>query len=236
MLLAVAGKGGVGKSLLSGTLARVLARRGRRVLALDSDPLPGMSFVLGVEPPEVPALIAAVERGENRRWRYVAGVGAVRAVQRYSIDAPDGVRLFQIGKQAVGTWAQHDASVNAFYLTVHRLEHAKAFRDWVILGDMPAGGRQLANDWAPYANHFLVVAEATCQSMMTARRIIRIAGARPEARVSLVVSKATGEDDVRRVSDFLDLEPLAVVPVDEDVRIAERAGVAILDHAPQSAT
>jgi cellulose biosynthesis protein BcsQ len=35
--LATAGKGGAGKSVLAGTLARILARRGHRVLAVDSD-------------------------------------------------------------------------------------------------------------------------------------------------------------------------------------------------------
>ncbi len=48
MRVAFVGKGGAGKSALSGTFARVLARRGDRVLALDSDPMPGMAFSLGV--------------------------------------------------------------------------------------------------------------------------------------------------------------------------------------------
>lgn len=44
MKLAVVGKGGVGKSAISGTMARVLAQGERAVLALDSDLLPGQSF------------------------------------------------------------------------------------------------------------------------------------------------------------------------------------------------
>lgn len=236
MLLAVVGKGGAGKSLLSGTLARVLARRGRRVLALDSDSMPGISFSLGALPPEAPPLTAAVELGADRRWRYVKGMGAVRAVQRCATEAPDGVRLLQVGKTSRDGPAQREASVNAFYMTVHRLEHAAAFRDWVIVGDLPAGVRQVALDWAPYADHFLLVVEPTWQSMLTARRLKRIAaGARPAARVSLVVNKAIDPGDARRVSDFLGLPALQVVPVDEDVRAAERHGVAVLDSAPSCA-
>src|SRR5947209_18036319 len=45
--LAVVGKGGAGKTLLSGTLARLLARRGRRVLAADLDTNPGLTYTLG---------------------------------------------------------------------------------------------------------------------------------------------------------------------------------------------
>lgn len=236
MLLATVGKGGAGKSVLTGTLARVLARRGRRVLVLDSDPLPGITYSLGAQPPDEAPLTAAVERGDNRRWKYVEGVGAVRAVQRYATDAPDRVRVLQIPKTSRANLARQDAAVNAFYMTVQRLRRAEAFRDWVILGDLPAGPRQIALGWATYAEHVLLVVEPTWQSMLTARRIARVAArAEPQPRVSLVVSKATCDEDERRVSDFLALPVLATVPVDEDVRAAERAGVAVLDHAPECA-
>lgn len=47
----MAGKGGSGKSTVSRTLARSLARKGRDVVALDSDTLPGMCRSLGAEEP-----------------------------------------------------------------------------------------------------------------------------------------------------------------------------------------
>ncbi len=40
------GKGGAGKSVISGTMARVLARDGNRVLALDSDLLSFLAHVV----------------------------------------------------------------------------------------------------------------------------------------------------------------------------------------------
>ena len=46
--LAVAGKGGVGKSTLSAALALLLARRGRKVLAVDADPDANLANALGV--------------------------------------------------------------------------------------------------------------------------------------------------------------------------------------------
>ena len=44
------GKGGAGKSVIAGTIARVLARDGTHVLALDSDLLPGLSISMGAGP------------------------------------------------------------------------------------------------------------------------------------------------------------------------------------------
>jgi nitrogenase subunit NifH len=58
---------------------------------------------------------------------------------------------------------------------------------------------------------------------------------REHAEFSLVVNKAAAGDDAERVQEFLGVPLIAVIPVDEGVRSAERAGVALLDHAPESA-
>ena len=234
--LAVVGKGGAGKSTISATLARLFARRGYRVLALDSDTLPGLSISLGVGVPDEVPLNAAVEQNEKGRWKLVKGVGAARAVQRFATDAPDGVRLLQIGKTDRQGLAPNRASHNAFYQVVHRLDEVRFLDDWVILGDLPAGGRQMAFNWAPYARHHLLVVEPTWQSMLTARRIVKIATEqRDDARFSLIVNKVTPEADIERAQQFLDVPLLGTIPADDAVHAAERAGVALLDAAPDSA-
>jgi CO dehydrogenase maturation factor len=50
MKLVVAGKGGSGKTSISGTMARVLAREGHRVLAIDADSNPNLALTLGIAP------------------------------------------------------------------------------------------------------------------------------------------------------------------------------------------
>lgn len=233
--LAVAGKGGVGKTTLSATIARTLARRGRRVLVLDHDSAPGLSTSLGLEHADEPLLNAAMEQGPDRRYRFVEGIDPITAAQRFAIEGPDGIRVLQVGKSTLAGPDAVQASVNAFYTIVRHVEHAPQFSGWAIIGDLPAGGRQPGCGWTPYATHFLLVVEATWQSLLTARRIKRIANEiRPEARVSLVVSKATGPADVDRISGFLCMPAFGVVPLDEDVRSAERIGVPVFEHAPGS--
>ena len=233
--LAVVGKGGAGKSVISATLARTLARRGRRVLALDSDTLPGLSISIGAGVTDEFPLNAAAERNEKGRWQLVKGIGAARAVQRFATDAPDGVRLLQIGKTDRRGLDPNRASHQAFYKVIHRLDDVRSLDDWVILGDLPAGPRQAAYDWAPYAQRFLLVVEPTWQSMLTARRIVRITGTmRDDREFSLIVNKVTDDDDVDRVQEFLGVPLLGIVPADDAVRASERAGVALLDAAPDS--
>ena len=47
MKVAVAGKGGSGKTTIAGTLARVMADRGQRVVAIDDDGNPNLAVTLG---------------------------------------------------------------------------------------------------------------------------------------------------------------------------------------------
>jgi len=231
--IAVVGKGGAGKSVIAGTIARLLARRGRRVLALDSDLMPGLALSLGADAPADPPLNDAAERPEGGRWRLKKGIGPVRAVQRYSTAAPDGIRLLQVGKLGGEGLPPIMPSVQAFYQVIHRLSGAAAFRNWTIVGDLPAGPRQTAFDWAPYAQSYLVVVEPTWKSALTARRVARIARSRGRD-VFLVANKISGDADLRRAEQLVG-EPIRMgVPADEAVAAADRLGAALIDHAPAS--
>jgi len=225
------GKGGAGKSVLAGTMARLLARRGRRVLALDTDTMPGMARSLGTTSPAQPPLADAVEAVENGCWRLRKGIGPVRAVQRFSTLAPDGVRVLEVGDQVVGGDPPITPSVQAFYQVIHGLPGATALRAWTMIGDHPAGPRQTAHDWAPYADTLLVVAEPTWKSALTARRLAELADARGTA-VTAVATKVSDPGDARFVEKVMGRPVAATVPLDEAVAATDRRGVALLDHAP----
>jgi CO dehydrogenase maturation factor len=91
MKIAVAGKGGVGKTTVSGTLARALARQGRAVLAVDCDVNPMLGISLGIGPEETDRLVGVrqgLDRGEVEHQPSPEGL-----VEHFGADAPDGVRL-----------------------------------------------------------------------------------------------------------------------------------------------
>nr|MBA2599631.1 AAA family ATPase [Actinomycetota bacterium] len=48
MKVAVSGKGGSGKTAISGTLARLVGRSGMQVLAIDADTNPNLALTLGM--------------------------------------------------------------------------------------------------------------------------------------------------------------------------------------------
>ncbi len=91
MKIAVAGKGGVGKTTIAGTLARSFARSGQDVLALDADTNPMLGVAVGLGPEKVD-LLAAVRQsllaGEVEHQPTAEGMA-----DAFGTDAPDGVRV-----------------------------------------------------------------------------------------------------------------------------------------------
>ncbi len=91
MRIVVAGKGGVGKTVVSGTVARALARDGHGVLAVDCDINPMLGISLGLGPDrteEVVGVRQGLETGETPHEPTARGF-----VERFGATAPGGVRL-----------------------------------------------------------------------------------------------------------------------------------------------
>lgn len=105
MNIAIVGKGGSGKTSISGTMARVLARRGHSVLAVDGDPNPNMAITLGIpvehvnDLPTLPRDLANWSEGKcNPRM----SLDEVR--DSYGVEGKDGVGLLvMVNPQKAGT-------------------------------------------------------------------------------------------------------------------------------------
>ena len=104
MRIAIAGKGGTGKTTITGTLARILGQAGRRVLAVDADSNPNLSSVLGI-PRERAAELVGLPRDLMKRvtdpdgsTRVVFTSTPEAVLSQYGVDGPDNVRLVVMGK------------------------------------------------------------------------------------------------------------------------------------------
>lgn len=222
--------------MLTGTLARVVARRGRRVLAFDSDTMPGLARSLGIEEGPGTPLMEAAERPEGGRWRIKPGIGPATVVRRYARTAPDGVLLLQLGKwdgETSKDRAAFRASTQVYWSVIHRILEPQAFRDWALIGDTAAGPRHVASNFTGFADTYLVVVEAGWQSVLTARRVARLARMR-EGRVLPIANKVRSAADRRLIEERLGEPVFATIPFDEAVADADRLGVPLLDHAPRS--
>ena len=228
--VAFVGKGGAGKSTIAGTFARLLARRDPAVLALDSDPMPGLPYSLGIAVDDHPIPDDVVVPGPEGgpRWVLRPGLDAQGFVDRYAAHGPDGVLYLQFGnlwghvvrlQQAQHAWSQVVEQLNS-----HR---------WNLVGDLPGGTRQAMAGWAKYAETVCLVVEPTVKSLHTARRLMALSKATwAPKHILLVVNKAADDVDASLVSERLGLPLAAVVPHDLGVARADRSGDAPLDAAP----
>lgn len=95
MKIAISGKGGSGKTTTAGTLARIFAKQGHRVLAIDGDSNPNLGIALGVEPDkldEMPVLPAdlLVDDAEGNR---ILPMSVEEVAEKYGATTRDDVRM-----------------------------------------------------------------------------------------------------------------------------------------------
>ncbi len=108
MKIAVAGKGGSGKTTIAGTLARVLARGEREVLAIDADTNPNLASVLGVPPEQareivgLPRTLMERRTNEDGTTKVVFAADPEDVLREYGVVGPDGVRLMVMGRVGHG--------------------------------------------------------------------------------------------------------------------------------------
>ncbi len=101
--LAIAGKGGTGKTTLAGTLARAIARRGHRVWAIDADSNPNLGLTLGIPRGELgslralPRTILAEHTDEEGKRRLQLSALPAEVARAHGTPAPGGVTLMLMG-------------------------------------------------------------------------------------------------------------------------------------------
>ena len=104
MKIAVAGKGGSGKTTISGTLARLIAKQQGldNMLAIDGDSNPNLATTLGLSPEQmanmVPVPRSIVERvfDDDGKASLVLAMEPDNIIERYGVATPDRVSLLQM--------------------------------------------------------------------------------------------------------------------------------------------
>ena len=247
MKLAITGKGGVGKTTVSGTLARILADRGVLVYAIDADPDANLASAVGIAAEEAGSITPIAEMNELIEERTGAAPGTMAPVFKLNPrvdDLPEelsrekhGVRLLKLGtvkKGGSGCICPESSLLRALVTQLVLYE-----KEAVIL-DMEAGIEHLGRSTAKGVDAMLVVVEPGRRSIQTAEAVQRMAADIGVDHVFLVVNKVTagGDDFCRHIEDYFTSESgkrlplLGCLPFDEQVRKADLEGVAAFDAAP----
>ncbi len=236
--ITVAGKGGVGKTVISAVLARQLAQRGHRVLAVDCDDNPMLAISLGADlaamaarPPIPTDFWIGVERlGEGRVAVLVETADVL--LRRHAISAPDGVTLLG-APVAENSGCSSEARVRGMMGELLGKSFDRVISDFEAGVDEPA--TSLGGLIDP-PDILLVVATPSPIALHTAALLATIGRDAGVARIYGIANQVRSGAEGDSVADAfaaIGLECLARVPSDPAVASADAAGASPLDR-PES--
>jgi CO dehydrogenase maturation factor len=226
MKLGVVGKGGVGKTTVCAMLARTYARRGKRVVAIDTDSNPNLGVSLGLSPEDteaIPVLPCALIVGSP------SSLTAEQLLAEYGRPTPDGVTMvsaIKVTQAGGGCTCSGHATVRSLLGQV-MAEHAD-----VTLVDMEAGLEHLSRSGGTlaYADVLLVIMEPSRKSVITAARTVALAHELGIDRIFGLGNKARLPADEGFFADLCaeyDVPLAGVLPYDDGVRAADRDGTGV---------
>ena len=238
MKLAITGKGGVGKTTLSSTLARLYADEGRTVLAADVDPDANLGLALGLTQEEVDEIVPI----SKMRTLVEERTGASAANQFYKLnpyvaDIPDtfskeinGVKLLVMGTVDVGG----SGCVCPEHVMLKSILSTLTYRkNDVVIMDMEAGLEHLGRGTAQGMDQFIVVIEPGARSVQTYRNVKRLAKDLGVKQVRVVANKVRDQQDEDFVRSIIPEEDLlGCIHYNTEVIDADRQGKSPYDFSP----
>jgi CO dehydrogenase maturation factor len=231
MKIAVSGKGGVGKTTFAALLAGSLAKRGKKVLAVDADPDANLGQALGF--PDYEKLVPVSDMKElieERTESKGESIGQFFKLNPTVNDLPEklsvehnGVRLIVMGtvkKGGSGCICPASTMLRAL------MTHMVLLGQEALILDMEAGLEHLGRGTSRGVDFLVVVVEPGRRSVDTAETIKRLAGDLGVSRILIVGNKIRGNGDREFLQKALaGFEFLGFIEFDDDIIRADMEAV-----------
>ncbi len=240
MKIAVTGKGGVGKTTFSATLARLYAAEGRPVLAADVDPDANLGLALGFSEEEVNAIVpiskmrTLVEErtGANAANKFFKLNPQVSDIPEKFAREVNGVKLLVMGTVETGG----SGCVCPEHVMLKAILSSLVLqKDDVVIMDMEAGLEHLGRGTASCMDQFVVVVEPGARSLQTYEKVKQLAADLGVKQVRVVCNKVRDESDKEYLRSRIPEEDLlGFISYDADVIDADRKGLSPYDCSPSA--
>lgn len=217
-IIAVAGKGGVGKTSLAAAMVKRLveAYPDKKILAIDADPAVGLSTVLQVP---VAATIDDIRKeivksvGEGDTRTALELLGEARYEIYDAVTEKDGYAFIAIGRpESAGCYCK----INSYLKEV--ISMLSDNFDYVVI-DGEAGIEQINRRVMEKVTHLILVTDASQKGCQVVRTILQVADELVMyEQIGVVANRAPNAD----VTAFMDVGGLALLSVIEtDAQLAE---------------
>lgn len=227
LVIAVAGKGGTGKTTLCGMLIRYLATGGKNVLAVDADANSNLNEVLGVELPLTLGDIRETMTGREQSGEPVPGGMTKQEYMEFMMadaltEEPDFDLLVMGRSQGSGCYCY----VNGVLKT--QIDRYSGAYDYVVV-DNEAGLEHISRGTLPRADILLLVSDCSRRGIQAAARIaVMVEELKLNPKVlKLVVNRAPGgrlDDGVLEEIARHNLDLIGTLPQDDNVYSFDAAG------------
>jgi CO dehydrogenase maturation factor len=201
--LAVSGKGGTGKSTITGLLSHYFVRSGYKVLSIDSDPDANLASAIGVPKEEAEKIIPISEQRlliKERTGANPKEFGQMFKINPTVDDIPDkfslnyrGIKLLVLGairKGGSGCACPENVLLKSL------LADIILNRDEIVIVDMEAGIEHLGRGSVKSIDMMLIVVEPGSRSVETANNIMKLAGEIGLIKFGVIANKIRSADQI----------------------------------------
>jgi CO dehydrogenase maturation factor len=242
MKIAISGKGGVGKTLLTAFLSHIFAKSGFSVIAIDADPDANLAATLGFPHPESIVPISELDDLIEERVGVRPGTpGAIFKLNPKVDDLPenysvkiDGIRLMSMGRikrGGTGCYCPEGALLQAL------VSHLLVQRNEVVILDMEAGIEHLSRGTTKAVDKLIIVVEPGRRSIETAQTISKLAQDLGVEDISVVGNKIRNESDKEFIKSSLpDTDFLGFIPYDPAITEADLASRPVIEASRDAAS
>jgi CO dehydrogenase maturation factor len=237
--IAIAGKGGTGKTTVSALLIKLLSSRGS-VLAIDGDPSSNLNLALGLPLNETVGSVREEMATKVKSGKFEAGMSKPDYIDykiHESLVESDRIDLLAMGRpEGPGCYC---AANNMLRTSIDRL--ASKY-DFVVI-DNEAGMEHISRQTTRDVDILLIIAEPTVRSIITAGQIkdlIKELRTRVE-KVALIINRVNGplSSEIQKEIAATGLEVIGQISLDPQVAALDSKGIPVVelpDNAPAERT
>ncbi|HEX3030783.1 MAG TPA: AAA family ATPase [Bacillota bacterium] len=231
--IAVAGKGGTGKTTFTSLLIKQLAEADKgSILAVDADPNSNLNEALGIEVKEdIADILDEVKSGKTIPEGMAKDVFVEYRLNQVLLETPDVDLLVMGVPQGSGCYCYANDLMRKY------LETLRENYDFIVM-DNEAGLEHLSRKVVPDIDVLLVISDSSARGIRSAGRvfdIVKTVGIKVK-KIGLVVTK-TREEGISQLEDEIKktgLELFGTVPYDEAVAKQDLAGQPLVELGKDS--
>ncbi len=232
-IIAVAGKGGVGKTSLSATIVRTLVQSypDKKILAIDADPAVGLSPALGIEVNHTiddirKDIIENVENGNNREAIEILNEAKFRIFD--AMVETDGYSFIAVGRpESAGCYCK----INAYLKDIISILSEEF--DYVVI-DGEAGIEQINRRVMEKVTHLILITDTSKKGRDVCATIKSVADKLVMYQKIGVIVNRVSDKSLLEYMDFNGVPVLATVADDKNLTMVDHTGNNVFNQPEKS--